>query len=295
MLMVGGVNKRRMFDNKLAMIPDLRTVRFYYRKITSREDHTLLGAMADEFEGEGIPVRSVIDYCPELLVRRGSLTRAQPTRRQWADIRFGWPLIKKIAALQIGQTIVVKHLAVLAVEGIDGTDKTLERGGALGRGGPLRRGGAVAVKVAKERHDVRFDIPCIGTNTVDTLQRAGIGCWPSRPAAPYCWTPRVCARRRRRPASASWPSRKRTCPERRREGHQRQRQGHAAGIRGEPRPAADARPRQGVALQHRAATCCRTRGRSTSSAAAGRSGWRPSAGARRAASSWRATRSWRAC
>ncbi len=174
MLMVGGINKRRMFDNKLAMVPDLRTVRFYYRKITSREDHTLLGAMADEFEGEGIPVRSVIDYCPELLVQRGSLTRARPTRRQWADIRFGWPLIKKIAALQIGQTIVVKHLAVLAVEGIDGTDKTLESGGALGRGGPLRRGGAVAVKVAKEKHDVRFDIPCIGTNTVDTLQRAGI-------------------------------------------------------------------------------------------------------------------------
>ncbi len=175
MLMVGGVRKRRMFDNKLAMVPDWRTVKFYYRKITTREDHTLLGAMAQEFEGEGIPVRSVIDYCPELLVKHGCLTHAQPSRRQWADIRFGWPLIKKIAALQIGQTIVVKHLAVLAVEAIDGTDRTLERGGALGRGGPLRRGGAVAVKVAKEKHDVRFDIPCIGTQTVDTLKRAGIG------------------------------------------------------------------------------------------------------------------------
>jgi UDP-2,3-diacylglucosamine hydrolase len=174
MLMVGGVRKRRMFDNKLAMIPDLRTVRFYYRKITSREDHTLLGAMAEEFEDEGISVRSVIDYCPELLVHRGCLTRTRPTRRQWADIRFAWPLIKKIAALQIGQTIVVKHLAVLAVEAIDGTDRTLERGGGLGRGGPLRRGGAVAVKVAREKHDVRFDIPCIGPKTVDILKRSGI-------------------------------------------------------------------------------------------------------------------------
>jgi DUF1009 family protein len=175
MLMVGGIRKRRMFDNKLAMLPDMRTVKFYYRKLTTREDHTLLGAMADEFESEGISVRSVIDYCPELLVPSGCLTRKRPTARQWADIRFGWPLIKKIAALQVGQTIVVKHLAVLAVEGIDGTDRTLERGGALGRGGPLRRGGAVAVKVAKEKHDVRFDIPCIGTQTVDTLKRSGIG------------------------------------------------------------------------------------------------------------------------
>jgi len=169
MLMVGSIRKRRMFDNKLAMLPDWRTVKFYYKKIATREDHTLLGAMAEEFEAEGIPVRSIVDYCPDLLVQSGCLTRTRPSKGQWADVRFGWPLIKKVAALQIGQTIVVKHLAVLAVEAIDGTDRTLERGGALGRGG------AVAIKVAKEKHDVRFDIPCIGPQTVDALDRAGIG------------------------------------------------------------------------------------------------------------------------
>jgi DUF1009 family protein len=168
MLMVGSIRKRRMFDNKLAMLPDWRTVKFYYRQIATREDHTLLGAMADEFEKEGIPVRSIVDYCPELLVQAGCLTRAEPNERQWADIRFGWPLIKQIAALQVGQTIVVKDLAVLAVEAIDGTDRTLQRGGELGRGG------AVAVKVAKEKHDVRFDIPCVGPQTVETLDRAGV-------------------------------------------------------------------------------------------------------------------------
>jgi UDP-2,3-diacylglucosamine hydrolase len=168
MLMVGSIRKRRMFESKLAMLPDLRSVRFYYKKIATREDHTLLGAMADEFESEGIPVRSIVDFCPELLAPAGCLTCARPSKDQWADIRFGWPLIKKIAALQIGQTIVVKHLAVLAVEAIDGTDSTLERGGALGRGG------AVAVKVAREKHDVRFDIPSIGPRTVETLERAGV-------------------------------------------------------------------------------------------------------------------------
>ena len=167
-LMLGSIRKRRMFDNKLAMLPDWRSVKFYYGLLVSRQDQTFLGAMADEFEKEGIPVRSVVDYCPELLVQPGCLTRAKPDKRQWADIRFGWPLVKQVAAMQIGQTIVVKHLAVVAVEAIEGTDRALQRGGELAKGG------AVAVKVAKEGHDVRFDIPCVGPQTVDTLKAAGI-------------------------------------------------------------------------------------------------------------------------
>jgi DUF1009 family protein len=150
------------------MVPDWRTIRFYYGRLVTRQDHTILGGMAAEFEKEGIPVRSVLDYCPEMLVQPGCLTKAQPTRRQWADVRFGWPLAKQVAAMQIGQTIVVKHLAVVAVEAIEGTDRALQRGGELAKGG------AVAVKVAKEGHDVRFDIPCIGPQTVATLEAAGI-------------------------------------------------------------------------------------------------------------------------
>ncbi len=168
MLMVGGINKRRMFDNKAAMLPDWRTVMMWYRRLRTREDHTILGAVADEFESEGIRVASVPEYCPELLVRPGCLTRREPTRRQWRDIRFGWGLVKKIAALQIGQCIVVKDRAVIAVEGIDGTDATLRRGGELAGGK------AVAVKVAKEGHDSRFDIPCIGPTTVETLRESGV-------------------------------------------------------------------------------------------------------------------------
>jgi hypothetical protein len=168
LLMVGSIRKRRMFDSKLAMLPDWRTVKFYYGQLVTRQDHTILGAMADEFEKEGIPVRSIVDYCPDMLVQPGCLTRAEPDKRQWADIRFGWPLAKQVAALQIGQTIVVKHLAVVAVEAMEGTDKALQRGGELAKGG------AVAVKVAKQGHDVRFDIPCIGPQTVATLAAAGI-------------------------------------------------------------------------------------------------------------------------
>jgi len=167
-LMVGGIRKRRMFHNKLVMLPDWRTVKFWYGQLTSREDHTILGGVADEFEMDGIRVASVIEYCPELLVEPGPLTRRAPNDRQWRDIRFAWPLVKKIAAMQVGQCIVVKDRAVIAVEGIDGTDATLQRGGELAGGG------AVAVKVAREGHDVRFDIPCIGPDTVGILRDSGV-------------------------------------------------------------------------------------------------------------------------
>ncbi|KPK61726.1 MAG: hypothetical protein AMK73_07880, partial [Planctomycetes bacterium SM23_32] len=168
-LMCGAVRKQRMFGSKAAMLPDWRTVRLWFGRTRTKEDHAILGAVADEFAREGMPVGSVRDYCPELLIPRGCVGRRRPTERQWRDIRFGWPIAKQVAALQIGQCIVVKEQAVVAVEGIDGTDATLERGGALAGGG------AVAVKVPKESHDERFDIPCIGPETVEVLMRSGVG------------------------------------------------------------------------------------------------------------------------
>ncbi len=167
-LMLGSIRKQRMFDNKAAMLPDWRSVKVWYGRLRSREDHTILGAVADEFEKEGLRMATVPEFCPELLVRAGCLTRREPSKNQRRDIRFGWPIAKQIAALQVGQCIVVKDRAVMAVEGIDGTDAVLERGGRLAGGD------AIAVKVAKEGHDERFDIPCIGLGTVDTLRRAGV-------------------------------------------------------------------------------------------------------------------------
>jgi len=168
MLMCGAIRKGRMFASKAAMLPDWRSVKLWYGRLASKGDHTILGALVEEFEKEGIRVRSVPECCPELMAPAGCLTRRSPGRQQWRDIRFGWPIVKQVAALQIGQCIVVKDQAVVAVEGIDGTDATLERGGALAGKG------AVAVKVAKEGHDPRFDLPSIGPDTVDTLQRTGV-------------------------------------------------------------------------------------------------------------------------
>jgi len=167
-LMCGVVEKRHMFANKAAMLPDWKSIELWYRRLADRKDHAILGAVADEFEREGLPVRSILECCPELVAGPGCLSRRRPSARQWRDIRFGWPIAKQVAALQIGQCLVVKDRAVIATEGIDGTDAVLERGGRLA--GP----GAVAVKVARPGHDDRFDLPCVGPGTVQTLARAGL-------------------------------------------------------------------------------------------------------------------------
>ncbi len=167
-LMCGAIRKRKMFGNIAAMLPDWRSFKLWYQQLKSREDHTILGAVVAEFEKEGLRVRSVVDYCPELLAAPGCITRRRPDDAQWRDIRFAWPIAKQVAALQIGQCIVVKDQAVIAVEGIDGTDAVLERGGALAGEG------AVAVKVARQGHDVRFDVPCIGPETAETLRRSRV-------------------------------------------------------------------------------------------------------------------------
>jgi hypothetical protein len=167
-LLAGGITKEAMFASRTSLMPDWRSAKLILKQVSNRADHTILGALADEFEKEGMRVGSVLDYCPELLVQRGCLTRREPDADQWEDIRYAWPMIKKIAEMQIGQTIVVRDQAVVAVESIDGTDATLRRGGELARGN------AVAVKVAKEGHDPRFDIPTLGPDTVVAMEESGV-------------------------------------------------------------------------------------------------------------------------
>ncbi|HMP84721.1 MAG TPA: LpxI family protein, partial [Verrucomicrobiota bacterium] len=89
---------------------------------------------------------------------------------QRADVEFGFRIAKEVSRLEIGQMVVVKNGTVLAVEGFEGTDKCLSRGGELAG----KDGGAVAVKVAKQGHDMRFDIPCIGAKTLETCAAAGV-------------------------------------------------------------------------------------------------------------------------
>lgn len=159
--MAGAINKTRLYAR---VRPDWRAVRFLSR-LRNKKDDSLLRALADELESEGIIVQPSTIFLPELLAPAGTLTRRKPNRREQADIAFGWTLAKAIGKLDIGQCLVVKNQAVLAVEGIDGTDATIIRGGRL------CREGAVVVKVSKPIQDLRFDVPAVGFDTIEAMKR----------------------------------------------------------------------------------------------------------------------------
>jgi len=153
----------------LTLVPDWRTVCFwYFRGRRDNKDDTLLLSIIAEFARDGLHFESALNLCPELLVSPGTLTRREPSAREKADIDFGWELAKRMGDLDVGQSVAVKESAVLAVEAIEGTDRCIERAGQL-----CRAGGFVVVKVAKPRQDMRFDVPTVGTATIETLYQAG--------------------------------------------------------------------------------------------------------------------------
>ena len=170
-VMAGKVEKRELFKplRLVRLIPDWRTLHMWYRYCRKdKKDDTLLLAVIREFERDGISFSSALDYCPELLVKHGFLTQRRPSPSQWKDIRFGWETAKEMGRLDVGQTVVVNDTAVIAVEAIEGTDECIRRAGQL-----CRRKGFTVVKVAKPQQDMRFDVPTIGIQTLQTMRESG--------------------------------------------------------------------------------------------------------------------------
>ncbi len=170
-VMAGKVHKQVLFDpwRIFRLLPDMRTLHMWFRYATNnKSDDTLLLAVIREFERDGLTFESALTFCPELLVKHGFITKRQPTAAQWKDIRFGWDLAKEMGRLDIGQTVIVQDTAVIAVEAIEGTDQCIRRAGTL-----CKRGNLVIVKVAKPQQDMRFDVPTIGVQTIQTMQEAG--------------------------------------------------------------------------------------------------------------------------
>ena len=151
------------------LLPDWRMIKFWYgRQRRDNKDDSILLGIINEFAADGILFASALDLCPELLVPKGLLTRRGPTPAEELDIAFGWELAKEMGRLDVGQSVAVKERAVLAVEAIEGTDRAIARAGEL-----CRAGGFVVVKVAKPQQDMRFDVPTVGTSTIETMHRAG--------------------------------------------------------------------------------------------------------------------------
>jgi DUF1009 family protein len=170
-VMAGKVTKNVMYTpwRVVQLCPDYRMLHMWYLtcRADKRDDSILLGVIA-EFERDGMTFASALDYCPELLVKEGILTRRSPTSAELKDIDFGWTLAKEMGRLDVGQSVAVKERAALAIEAIEGTDRCIERAGTL-----CRAGGWTLVKVAKPQQDMRFDVPTIGTSTIENLHKAG--------------------------------------------------------------------------------------------------------------------------
>lgn len=164
-VMAGQIAPKNLFDLR----PDLRAVALLLR-LREKNAHTLFGGIADELKKDGVELISAMPWLQPLMAGPGFSLGKPPSDAETADVQFGFRIAKEVSRLEIGQTVVVKGGTVLAVEGFEGTDKALARGGELAG----KDGGAVAVKVAKEQHDLRFDIPCVGPRTLEVCAASGV-------------------------------------------------------------------------------------------------------------------------
>lgn len=174
-IMVGRVDKARlMFDpwKLVRNIPDFATLLGYYKTLRhDRRSHVLLAFVARQLELAGVQLLDSTAPIDSHLASPGVITSRQPTAEERVDYQFAWPLLGELLRLDIGQAVAVKDRDIIAVEGIEGTDRMIERAGAL-----CRRGGWTLCKGARSGHDRRSDVPTVGVQTVENLAEAGGTC-----------------------------------------------------------------------------------------------------------------------
>jgi DUF1009 family protein len=154
-------------------LPDWRMFRVFYWRVRGKSRNTdiLLSAVADELATGGIKVTDSTVYCKEHLAGPGVLTRNHPGLTAQGDIERGWDIAKKLGELDIGQAVIIKEKEVIAVEAIEGTAEMIKRAGQF-----CQAGGWILVKTSKPDQDMRFDVPCIGPETIRALAEFGGKC-----------------------------------------------------------------------------------------------------------------------
>ncbi|MEJ7617564.1 MAG: UDP-2,3-diacylglucosamine diphosphatase LpxI [Pyrinomonadaceae bacterium] len=165
-MMAGQVKHVQIFGNA---IPDARMLRMLLR-LKRRNTDALIGGVADELARDGIELIDSTYFLTDYLPQAGVLTRRAPSEQERGDIDYGLEVAHKIASLDLGQTIVVRARACVAVEAMEGTDATVKRAGELARGQ------LTVIKVAKPNQDMRFDVPVVGVPTIETMIAAGATC-----------------------------------------------------------------------------------------------------------------------
>lgn len=174
-IMVGRVAKHRIFTPQriLRYLPDWRTFRIWYWRLRGkdRQPDIVLCAIADELASGGIVLENSIMYCKQHMATAGVMTKSKPASSVAADIEFGWQIARKLGELDIGQAVAVKEREIIAVEAIEGTAEMIQRAGQL-----CKSGGWTLIKVSKPNQDLRFDVPCVGPETVESMAKNGGKC-----------------------------------------------------------------------------------------------------------------------
>ena len=161
-VMAGQVKHTKIFS----VVPDM-TMLSVFKRLRSRNTDAVIAAVVDVMREHGIELLDSTAFLAPLLATRGVMSKRPPTDSEQADLAFGYEMADKIAGLDIGQTICVKDLAVVAVEAMEGTDETIARAGRLASSG------FCVVKVAKPNQDMRFDVPVAGVATIAAMRAAG--------------------------------------------------------------------------------------------------------------------------
>ncbi len=163
LIIMGKVDKALIFKPQMF---DFQALKFL-TGLRNREDKTVMEGIIHGLEDAGFRVLDQREALREIFPAKGMLTRRKPGKKELEDIEFGFPIAKRMADMEIGQTLVVKNQTVVAVEAVEGTDRALERGCQLSKGK------AVALKVSRSEQDYRYDCPGVGPQTIETLIQGG--------------------------------------------------------------------------------------------------------------------------
>ncbi len=166
-IMAGQVNPKNLFAPNVTLDEDFREL---FEAIKDRKADTIFAAVADKLKENGMELVDSTFLLKENLAPKGTLTKRGPTLDELGDIKFGCDIAKAMGGIDVGQTVVIKDKAIVAIEAMEGTDRTILRGGQIARQG------AVIVKMSKPNQDFRFDVPVIGLRTIRTLIKAKSSC-----------------------------------------------------------------------------------------------------------------------
>lgn len=166
-LMAGQVNPRCLFDAGTNLDPEFQQ---FFQAVRDRKADTIFSAIGEKLKERGMELMDSTVLIKDYLAPRGTLTQRAPTVQELADIEFGRNLAKLMGGIDVGQTVVVKDKAIVAVEAMEGTDRTILRGGRIARQG------AVVVKMSKPKQDFRFDVPVIGPRTIERMKCSRCSC-----------------------------------------------------------------------------------------------------------------------